>query len=76
MSNFHVILNKTGDSLKDIQVFSKLRQPGTNPCAINNGGCEELCLFNSTYPVCACPHGKVASDGKSCEGNINIKYKV
>lgn len=51
------------------QIFSKLKQKGTNPCAIKNGGCAELCLYNGTHPVCACAHGKVASDGHSCEGN-------
>ncbi|XP_034243195.1 prolow-density lipoprotein receptor-related protein 1 isoform X1 [Thrips palmi] len=67
LSNFSVMLKDIGDSLKDIQVFSKLKQKGTNPCAIKNGGCAELCLYNGTHPVCACAHGKVASDGHSCE---------
>lgn len=40
-----------------------------NPCSDKNGGCEELCLYtggNST--TCACSHGRVAKDKKSCEG--------
>lgn len=49
-------------------MFSKLKQKGTNPCAVRNGGCAELCLYNGTHPVCACAHGKVGSDGRSCEG--------
>ncbi|XP_044727187.1 prolow-density lipoprotein receptor-related protein 1 isoform X2 [Chrysoperla carnea] len=66
-SNIKILLKNVGDSLKDIQIFSKLRQVGTNGCAKNNGGCAELCLFNGTHPICACPHGKLAKDGRSCE---------
>ncbi|XP_063218358.1 prolow-density lipoprotein receptor-related protein 1 [Bacillus rossius redtenbacheri] len=67
LSDDSVLLQGLGDSLKDIQVFSRGRQRGSNPCAQGNGGCAELCLFNGTHPVCACAHGKVAGDGKSCE---------
>lgn len=66
------ILRGVGDSLKDIQVFSPKRQQGTNACAKNNGGCSELCLFNGTHPVCACAHGYVAPDGRSCLGMLRI----
>lgn len=69
ISNFKVLLRDVGDSLKDIQIFSKRKQKGTNPCAKNNGGCQQLCLFNGTHPVCVCSHGKISSDGKTCEGN-------
>lgn len=71
MSDYTVLAQNLGDSLKDIQIFSKKKQNGTNPCVINNGGCEQLCLFNSTHPVCVCSHGRLTSDGKTCEG-INI----
>ncbi|XP_046386652.1 prolow-density lipoprotein receptor-related protein 1 isoform X2 [Ischnura elegans] len=67
LTDFKVLRRGLGDSLKDIQIFSKSRQMGTNPCAISNGGCQELCLFNGSHPVCACAHGKVAADGKTCE---------
>lgn len=68
LSDFQILLSKAGDSLKDIQVFSKRKQKVKNVCAVNNGGCEQLCLFNGTHPVCACPHGTLASDGKTCKG--------
>ncbi|XP_017298797.1 low-density lipoprotein receptor-related protein 1-like [Diaphorina citri] len=56
-----------GDSyLKDIKIYSKDAQTGTNPCGVNNGGCAELCLYNGVSAVCACAHGVVAQDGKSC----------
>ncbi|XP_074039673.1 LDL receptor protein 1 [Leptinotarsa decemlineata] len=67
MSDFEVLEKYLGNSLKDIEVFSKRKQNGTNPCADNNGGCQQLCLFNGTHPVCVCSHGKIASDGKTCE---------
>lgn len=68
MSDYVVLAQNLGESLKDIQIFSKKKQNGTNPCVINNGGCEQLCLFNSTHPVCVCSHGRLTADGKTCEG--------
>lgn len=53
-------------SIKDLKIFSKKKQTGSNACAINNGGCQELCLWNGTI-VCACSHGRVSADGKTCE---------
>ena len=41
-------------------------QHGNNSCGLDNGGCLELCLFNGSYPVCRCFHGKVSNNGKSC----------
>lgn len=67
LSRFVILRDNLGESLKDIQIFSKRKQYGTNPCGINNGGCEQLCLFNSTHPVCVCSHGRIAFDGKTCE---------
>ncbi|XP_059475497.1 low-density lipoprotein receptor-related protein 1 isoform X2 [Neocloeon triangulifer] len=68
LSDYTLLRDGLGDSLKDILVFSKQKQNGTNPCATENGGCQELCLFNGTHPVCACAHGKItAKDGKTCE---------
>ncbi|KAF4524352.1 hypothetical protein B566_EDAN007528 [Ephemera danica] len=67
LSDFTILQHGLGDSLKDIHVFSRAKQSGTNPCAKNNADCQELCLFNGTHPVCACAHGKVAADGKTCE---------
>ncbi|XP_069676734.1 low-density lipoprotein receptor-related protein 1 isoform X1 [Periplaneta americana] len=66
LSDHRILLSGAGDALKDIQVFTTARQQGTNPCAIDNGGCAELCLYNGTHPVCACAHGKVTEKG-TCE---------
>lgn len=74
LSNYTVLLKSVGDSLKDIEVYSKQKQKGYNPCRINNGGCAELCLYNGTHPVCHCAHGLVSKDGKSCEGSVLILY--
>lgn len=41
--------------------------PGTNVCADNNGGCEQLCLFRGNSDrTCACAHGMLAEDNRSC----------
>jgi len=59
------IKDNLGVTMKDLGVFSTRRQKGRNPCGKNNGGCQDLCLFNGTHPVCVCAHGK--TDGKSCK---------
>uniref|UniRef100_A0A663N6G7 Prolow-density lipoprotein receptor-related protein 1 n=1 Tax=Athene cunicularia TaxID=194338 RepID=A0A663N6G7_ATHCN len=56
-----------GVQLKDIKVFNRARQKGTNICAQSNGGCQQLCLFRgSGQRTCACAHGMLAEDGVSC----------
>ncbi|XP_015265029.1 PREDICTED: prolow-density lipoprotein receptor-related protein 1 [Gekko japonicus] len=56
-----------GVQLKDIKVFNRARQKGTNVCAQNNGGCQQLCLFRGgEQRTCACAHGMLAEDGVSC----------
>ncbi|TNM89007.1 hypothetical protein fugu_005261 [Takifugu bimaculatus] len=56
-----------GVQLKDIKVFNRARQQGTNVCKVNNGGCEQLCLFRGNgQRTCACAHGMLAEDGCGC----------
>ncbi|XP_075055508.1 prolow-density lipoprotein receptor-related protein 1 [Mixophyes fleayi] len=56
-----------GVQLKDIKVFNKDRQKGTNVCAENNGGCQQLCLYRGGgQRTCACAHGMLAENGLSC----------
>uniref|UniRef100_A0A4W5QI25 LDL receptor related protein 1 n=1 Tax=Hucho hucho TaxID=62062 RepID=A0A4W5QI25_9TELE len=56
-----------GVQLKDIKVFSRARQQGTNVCKDNNGGCQQLCLFRGNADrTCACAHGMLAEDGRGC----------
>uniref|UniRef100_A0A8D8SCE1 Low-density lipoprotein receptor-related protein 1 n=2 Tax=Cacopsylla melanoneura TaxID=428564 RepID=A0A8D8SCE1_9HEMI len=59
-------MKQYGDPIKDLKIFSKDAQTGSNPCAVDNGGCAELCLFNGMKAVCACAHGIVAPDGRAC----------
>lgn len=41
--------------------------PGTNVCAVDNGGCQQLCLYRGNdQRACACAHGMLAEDGASC----------
>lgn len=65
----HRLLQKElGDSLKDVMIWSSASQyvKSKNPCLMNNGGCEEMCLFDGDRGRCVCPHGDVTRDGKHC----------
>ncbi|XP_062842266.1 low-density lipoprotein receptor-related protein 1 isoform X2 [Trichomycterus rosablanca] len=56
-----------GVQLKDIKVFNRDRQQGTNVCRERNGGCEQLCLYRGGGKrTCACAHGALDRDGRSC----------
>lgn len=68
ITNFWSVIEADGNPMKDIKIFSSKKQQTTNACGMNNGGCEHLCLFNGTHPICACSHGKVSTkDYKTCE---------
>ena len=51
-----------------------------NKCAVNNGGCEELCLYHALAKdngiSCACAHGKLANDRKSCDSKLHFDLSV
>lgn len=50
-----------------VRIYLTLCFIGTNVCKINNGGCEQLCLFRGNgNRTCACAHGMLAEDGRSC----------
>lgn len=66
LTQVQVVLTSYANPLNDLKIFSDKIQTGENVCMFANAGCEELCLFNGTHPVCACSHGEVASDGKTC----------
>ncbi|XP_048876028.1 low-density lipoprotein receptor-related protein 1B-like isoform X1 [Brienomyrus brachyistius] len=56
-----------GIGLKDVKVFSRGHEKGTNPCARRNGGCQQLCYYlGSGRKTCACAHGYLAEDDVSC----------
>ncbi|KAI4806135.1 hypothetical protein KUCAC02_010715 [Chaenocephalus aceratus] len=57
-----------GVNLKDVTVFNRGREKGTNPCARSNGGCQQLCFhLGSGRRTCSCAHGRLAEDGFACE---------
>ncbi|XP_062600838.1 low-density lipoprotein receptor-related protein 1-like [Saccostrea cucullata] len=61
------IKSKLPNTLNSIKVFDRLVQAGNNSCTDKNGGCEEICLFNSKKTVtCACTYGKLDTDKKKC----------
>ncbi|RXG68700.1 Low-density lipoprotein receptor-related protein 1 [Armadillidium vulgare] len=61
------VLRSESSSLKSLIIMSNNAQSGTNPCADENGGCSELCLFNGTAILCECFHGTIGSDGRTCQ---------
>lgn len=68
LSDFTTLTTNEGSSLNDLKIFSPDVQTGNNSCLENNGGCQELCLFNGSHPVCACSHGQIsATNGKMCD---------
>ncbi len=48
-----------------------LKQLVNNPCAVNNGGCSELCLLSSQSSLgynCSCRQGYILDEsGVNCE---------
>ncbi|WAR10070.1 LRP1-like protein, partial [Mya arenaria] len=66
--DIQTVTSGLGPGLKDIKAFDQSRQTGTNPCHINNGGCENLCFYTSQKKVqCACSFGQLdPKTNKSC----------
>ncbi|XP_076815785.1 low-density lipoprotein receptor-related protein 6-like [Clavelina lepadiformis] len=58
------------DQLPDVmgvKATSKKVLPGSNQCAINNGGCSHLCLYSPGREMCHCPNGmELAPDTTQC----------
>jgi len=43
--------------------------PATDPCTVNNGGCEHKCVSIGGQHRCECPRGqRLGTDGRSCIG--------
>ncbi|XP_077812642.1 low-density lipoprotein receptor-related protein 1B-like [Macaca mulatta] len=56
-----------GVNLKEVKIFNRVREKGTNVCARDNGGCKQLCLYRgNSQRTCACAHGYLAEDGVTC----------
>lgn len=69
--SFHLSLEDRGSQLTLPAVTSVFPvaapPPGTNVCAVDNGGCQQLCLYRGNgQRACACAHGMLAEDGASC----------
>ena len=59
------VTSTTLDVISDIAVLAPMNI-GYNPCADDNGGCEDLCLFNGESVKCACFHSVLADDKHTC----------
>ncbi|KAJ8349711.1 hypothetical protein SKAU_G00248410 [Synaphobranchus kaupii] len=56
-----------GVDLKDLKIFNRGREKGSNPCARSNGGCEQLCFYQGRgRRTCGCAHGFLSEDGLRC----------
>ncbi|XP_045484331.1 low-density lipoprotein receptor-related protein 1B [Pieris rapae] len=72
LKNYTLLVDNVGDSLKDLVIWSSANQSvssSANGCAMSSGygGCEALCLWDGSRARCACPHGDLASDNKTCK---------
>jgi len=64
------------DHVTGFMAFDILRQTGTNPCAVNNGGCQQLCLvkgrsndYEHMSYHCACETHFTLFKNNTCSGN-------
>uniref|UniRef100_A0A3B1JND8 LDL receptor related protein 1B n=1 Tax=Astyanax mexicanus TaxID=7994 RepID=A0A3B1JND8_ASTMX len=66
-SNAVTVRSGLGLNLRDVKVFNRDREKGTNPCGRSNGGCEQLCFYmGENRKSCSCSHGYLAQDGLRC----------
>ncbi len=71
-------------SVADLETVDSLFLSDTDSCAEGNGGCEQLCVVDSSGYYCECRAGyRIGADGKSCypdqgEGPIAIhqQYRI
>lgn len=68
------------DHVTDLLTYDKQSQNGTNPCADNNGGCQQLCLVKGSTNVhepishhCSCETHFTLFKNNTCSG---IKYTL
>lgn len=66
------------DHVTDLITYDKLSQSGTNPCAVNNGGCQQLCLVKGSSkeyePLsyhCTCETHFTLFKNNTCAGKNN-----
>eukprot|EP00731_Ephydatia_muelleri_P017667 Em0010g765a len=61
VNNMEVLYSDPEYNPRGIRVVNRnIQNEGTNPCALNNGGCTHLCLLSSVQEAgftCACPDG-------------------
>ncbi|KAI1293709.1 Prolow-density lipoprotein receptor-related protein 1 [Halotydeus destructor] len=63
-----ILSHDLGDHIMDIAVYYERPTSADNPCSQYNGGCQELCFYLGDKKYrCECAHGRLASNGHSCE---------
>lgn len=67
-----VVIRSGLEGAMGIAMITSERQKGWNPCAVNNGGCSQLCFYKRNNYTCGCP-----DDKKNCKtGKILITEEV
>ncbi|XP_040564168.1 low-density lipoprotein receptor-related protein 6 [Lepeophtheirus salmonis] len=62
-----IILQNKLDEVMDILVIQDQNKIGTNPCAVSNGNCSDLCLFVLGKVTCQCPsHYETRGGNNKC----------
>uniref|UniRef100_A0A8C5MM23 EGF-like domain-containing protein n=1 Tax=Leptobrachium leishanense TaxID=445787 RepID=A0A8C5MM23_9ANUR len=66
-TNREVVLSSNNMDMFSVSVFEDHIYWRTNICAVNNGGCQQLCLYRGDgQHTCACAHGMLAENGLDC----------
>ena len=51
-------------SLKTKHIYCLIAE---DPCAVNKGGCQDICSFEDGIIQCSCSIGTLQPDGKNCD---------
>ena len=76
ISSSLILKSSLTNQLRELRIFSKRKQYGSNPCAMPSyGSCEELCLFNGVKAKCFCSHGYLDErNHKKCRSYDNFLF--
>ncbi|ESO96765.1 hypothetical protein LOTGIDRAFT_51280, partial [Lottia gigantea] len=71
-----VVIRNDSNPLFDLQLYNPQQQviQGEKDCAVNNGGCTDICVTVPSGSVCICSDDRLLqSDKKTCKANPNYK---
>nr|CAD7429648.1 unnamed protein product [Timema monikensis] len=65
-----IVIRTDLDGVMEIRAVAAGRQAGWTPCAVNNGGCSHLCLFQQQTYDCTCPD---VPDDRPCSTEPSVR---